>query len=105
MPTTVEYIEFVCCMISNDYAVRYKKMFGEYLVYVNEKPILLVCENCVFIKQLDEIKELMQGADEGIPYKGSKPHYILDIENKELLDKVVEILERITPVPKKKVKK
>ena len=31
MSTTVEYIEFVCCMISNDYAVRYKKMFGEYL--------------------------------------------------------------------------
>lgn len=105
MATTVEYIEFVCSMISNDYAVRYKKMFGEYLVYVNEKPILLVCENCVFIKQLDEVKELMQGADEGIPYKGSKPHYILDIENKELVDKVVEILERITPVPKKKVKK
>lgn len=105
MATSVEYIEFVCSMVNNDYAVRYKKMFGEYLVYVNEKPILLVCENCVFIKQLDEVKELMQGADEGIPYKGSKPHYILDIENKELVDKVVEILERITPVPKKKVKK
>jgi DNA helicase-2/ATP-dependent DNA helicase PcrA len=36
-------------------AVRYKKMFGEYMVYVNEKPILLVCDNTVFVKILDRL--------------------------------------------------
>ena len=105
MATTVEYIEFVCGEIRGNYDIRYKKMFGEYLVYVNEKPILLACDNCVYIKMLKEVESFMDGADTGIPYKGSKEHYVLDMENKELVDTVVEILERVTPVPKKRAKK
>lgn len=105
MSTTNEYIEFVCSEIRGDYDIRYKKMFGEYLVYVNEKPIFTVCNNCVFVKKLKELEQLLQGASEGFPYNGAKEHYILDIEDKVLTDKVVEILERVTPVPKKKVKK
>ena len=42
--------------------VRYKKMFGEYMVYVNEKPILLICDNTVFVKKLDCIEEKMKEA-------------------------------------------
>ena len=52
MPTTVDYIEFVCDRINKQYNVRYKKMFGEYMVYANEKPIFLVCDNCVYVKKL-----------------------------------------------------
>lgn len=45
--TTKEYIEFVCKQINGDYSMRYKKMFGEYMVYANDKPIFLVCDNTV----------------------------------------------------------
>lgn len=102
MATTVDFIEYVCEQIRGSYAVRYKKMFGEYMVYVNDKPILLVCDNCVYVKKLDELKELMANAECGEPYGGAKQHYILDIENGELTASVVEILEKITPLPKKK---
>ena len=47
----------------------------------------------------------MSGAECGVPYDSAKEHYILDIENRELTAKVVEILEQIIPVPKKKPKK
>lgn len=80
-------------------------MFGEYMVYVNDKPVLLVCDNMVFVKKLPEIEELMSDAECGLPYGGTKEHYILDIENRELTAKAAQILERITPVPKKKNKK
>ena len=36
MATTVEYIEFVCEQARGAWDVRYKKMFGEYMVYVND---------------------------------------------------------------------
>lgn len=75
------------------------------MVYVNDKPVLLVCDNTVFVKKLPEIEELMSGAECGVPYDGAKEHYILDIENRELTAKAAQILERITPVPKKKNKK
>lgn len=47
----------------------------------------------------------MSDAECGVPYDSAKEHYILDIEDRELTAKVVEILEQITPVPKKKPKK
>ena len=36
MATSEDFIEFVCEQIRGDYSVRYKKMFGEYMVYVND---------------------------------------------------------------------
>ncbi len=105
MATTQDFIEFVCEQIHGNYNIRYKKMFGEYMVYVNDKPILLVCDNTVFVKKLNEIENLLKNADVGVPYNGAKEHYILDIENNELVSDVIEILERITPLPKKKIKK
>ena len=101
MATGVDFIEFVCEHIRGDYIVRYKKMFGEYMVYVNDKPILLVCDNCVFVKKLPQVESLLSEAETGIPYNGSKEHYILDMENAELVEKVIPILERVTPLTKK----
>lgn len=92
MATSVEYIQFVCEQIKGDYAVRYKKMFGEYMVYVNEKPILLVCDNTVFLKKVDSIKEIMKSSPVGFPYEGAKEHYVLDIENNLLTENVLKIL-------------
>lgn len=51
MSTTMDYVEFVCGQIRDAWDVRYKKMFGEYMVYINDKPILLVCDNTVFVKK------------------------------------------------------
>mgnify|MGYP002508609516 FL=1 len=28
-------------------------MFGEFMVYVNDKPIIIVCNNVPFVKELD----------------------------------------------------
>ena len=64
-------------------------MFGEYMIYINEKPILMVCDNTVFVKLLPDIQELMEHADTGYPYDGAKEHYVLDIDNSELTTKVI----------------
>jgi TfoX/Sxy family transcriptional regulator of competence genes len=36
--------------------ITYKKMFGEYLIYLNDKPIVMICNNTAFVKILDCIK-------------------------------------------------
>lgn len=105
MATTVEYIEYVCEQIKNIGEIRYRKMFGEYMVYVNDKPILLVCDNTVYIKMLDCIQNEMIHSSTGFPYDGAKEHYILDIDNTELCKNVISILESVTPIPRSKKKK
>ncbi|NMC57012.1 MAG: transcriptional regulator [Eubacteriaceae bacterium] len=105
MSTAPDYIEYVCEQISDAGAVRYRKMFGEYMVYVNEKPILLVCDNTVYVKMLDIIADIMKDADKGFPYKGAREHYILDIDNSHLSREVIELLEPHISIPKPKKKK
>ena len=38
------------------------------------------------------------------PYEGAKVHTLLDIENHALTRQVLEIIERVTPLPKRKKK-
>ena len=102
MATSKEYIEFVCEQLDGIENVTYRKMFGEYMAYLNEKPILLVCDNTVYIKEFSELDGIMSEAERGIPYDGAKERYILDIEDRDLLDEVIPILERLTEIPKKK---
>lgn len=105
MSTTVDFIEYICEQISGVGNIRYRKMFGEYMIYVNDKPILLVCDNTVFVKKLDCIAEKMREADTGVPYSGAKEHYILDIENAGFSREIVAMLVPVTPLPKPKTKK
>lgn len=105
MATTLEYIQYVCDQIEGVGNIRYRKMFGEYMVYVEDRPVLLVCDNTVFVKILPEIETLMQGADTGTPYEGAKVHYILDIEDRALCQAVIAILKTSIPVPKPRKKK
>jgi TfoX/Sxy family transcriptional regulator of competence genes len=105
MATTLDFIEYVCDQINDVGVVRHKKMFGEYMVYVNDKPILLVCDNTVYVKILPCLEGLLSNAEKGFPYKGAKEHYALDTDNADLLRAVIEVLEPITPLPKPRKKK
>lgn len=104
MATSKDYIEFVLEHVKDFGDVTALKMFGEYMVYFSSKPILLVCDNTVFIKILPDTSKIMENAERGFPYDGAKEHYILDIENRELLEKIIPVLIEITPLPKRKRK-
>jgi TfoX/Sxy family transcriptional regulator of competence genes len=105
MATTVDFVEYVCEQIAGTGDIRYKKMFGEYMVYVNDKPILLLCDNTVFVKNLPCLDGIMRGAEKDFPYAGAREHYVLDIDDAELCRKVISILEPVTSLPKPRKKK
>lgn len=47
----------------------------------------------------------MSDAPRGFPYDGAKEHYMLDVENTELLEKLMPRLMELTPMPKPKKRK
>ena len=105
MASSREFAEFVCDQIRGCGELRYRKMFGEYMVYVNDKPLLLICDNTVFVKMLPESEALLGGGDRGCPYDGAREHYVLDVEDREKALAVIAALEPVTPVPVKKARK
>ncbi len=105
MATTLNYINYVCDQLSGIGDITYKKMFGEYMVYLNEKPVIIVCDNRAFVKKLDCIKDMMENAEVGFPYDGAKEHYVLDIDNADFSKEVILKLEKVIPIPKKRKSK
>ena len=104
MATTQDFIEYVCDQIAGIGDVRYKKMFGEYMAYVDEKPTLLVCDNTVYLKILPCLDALMADAERGFPYNGAKEHYILEIDDAEKSKAAARLAADNIPLPKRKAK-
>lgn len=102
MATDLSFIEYILEQLQGIGDLRYRKMFGEYMVYVNDKPVMTVCDNTIFVKQHDCIAEPMQNAKTGHPYDGAKLHYILDIDDTEFAKSILLQLEAVTPLPKKR---
>lgn len=72
------------------------------MVYLEDKPVLLVCDKTAYVKKLPQVSDLLSTAPCGFPYEGAKEHYVLDIENRELLDQLMPTLKAVVPLPKKK---
>ena len=105
MASDIDFVNYVVDQINDVGTVSQKKMFGEYMVYVNQKPCILICNNTAYVKKLDCVKEFYTTEETGYPYKGAKEHYILDVDNRETLKNIVLALEKVIPIPKKKIKK
>ena len=104
MASRKEFIDYVCENLEGLGEICSRKMFGDYMIYVNQKPIILVCDDIVYVKEKEEIMDLMEHAQKGIPYEGAKEHYILDMDDTPLMRSVISKLESITPLPKKRKK-
>ena len=102
MATSKEYFDFVCGRLDGIGGVTGRKLFGEYLIYVHEKPVLLVCDNTVMVKKVPELAALRSGAPEDVPYEGAKLHYVLNIKDRDLGRAAVAALEAVTPVPERR---
>ena len=102
MACSSEFIDFICEILSPLGEVRYRKMMGDYVIYLNEKCIITACDNCAYIKKLDCIAKLMTDAETGCPYDGAKECYILDLSDQRKAIEVIQTLWPSLPFPKKK---
>ena len=94
MSSSLDFVNYVCEQLEGVGAIRSRKMFGEYMVYVNDKPVVMVCDDTVFVKMLPCLADLL--ADR------PKDHYVLDPDDRETLRRAAELAEEVTPLPKKK---
>lgn len=104
MACSTEYIDFVCSQLEGAGAIRARKMFGDYCIYVDERPVMLACDNIVYVKKHKAIETMMADAEVGYPYEGAKEHYILDVEHRDRALPVIKALLPHVPLPKPRKK-
>lgn len=102
MATDPGTIEYLCDQLNGLGDIRSRKMFGEYMVYCNDKPVLIVCDDRPMVKMLPILEPLLKDSPTAPPYEGAKDHYVLDPDDRETLREAVRLAEEVTPVPRKK---
>ncbi len=107
MSTDAGFIEFVIDQIECPDRVRYRKMFGEYAIYFDEKVVALVCDNQCFVKPTAGGKAFIGEITEGLPYPGAKPAFLIDgrLEDREWFTELLRITAKELPAAKPKKKK
>lgn len=105
MATSPELISYLCDQLAGVGDVRSRKMFGDYMIYCNDKPVLIVCDDQAMVKMLPILEPLLGNHPTQPPYEGAKPHYVLDPDDRETLREAVRLAEEVTPLPKKRAKK
>ena len=104
MATEAGFIAYLCDQLEGLGTIRSRKMFGEYMVYCNDKPVLIVCDDRPMVKMLPILEPLLKDRPTAPPYEGAKDHYILDPDDRETLREAVRLAEEVTPLPKKRRK-
>lgn len=107
MASDENFVKFIFEQIETVGNIRYRKMFGEYAVYCNEKVVALICDNQLFVKQSDAGRRFIGDVVEAPPYKGAKPLFLIidQFENKEWLSELIRLTEKELPKPKPKKRK
>ena len=82
MATDLSFIDYVIEQAALDERITFKRMFGEYGIYIDGKVVAFACDNSLFVKAANATAELTANLPRRPPYPGAKPYPVAD----ELLD-------------------
>ncbi|RMH62177.1 MAG: TfoX family protein [Calditrichaeota bacterium] len=107
MASDISFVRFVCDQLRNAGDVEYKKMFGEYGLYLDGKIFALVCDNRLFIKPTPQGRQWLGEPDEAPPYPGAKNYFSMDnlLDDAGRLSELARITVTALPAPRPKRKK
>lgn len=106
MSSDLSFVEFVCDQMSGAGIVRFRKMFGEFAVYCDDKVVALVCDDQLFVKPTQAGRAFLGEPTEAPPYTGAKPYFLIDsLDDREWLSQLIELTARELPPPKPKQRK
>ena len=107
MATRIDSVEFICDQAGLGKRLTFRKMFGEYVLYLDGKVVALICENQLYLKPTPEGLKCLGSVSEAPPYPGAKKHYLLSsvLDDPELLRMALQVTARALPEPRQKARR
>ncbi|MEW9625378.1 TfoX/Sxy family protein [Rhodanobacter geophilus] len=102
MATDSDYIDYVSEQAALGDRLTYKKMFGEYALYVDGKVVAFACDNSLFVKPSAAAATLAPGLPQRPPYPGAKDYPVADelLDDSDALRRLLLETAARMPVPK-----
>lgn len=107
MASSADTVQYIVDQAGLGRRLSFKKMFGEFALYLDGKIVALVCDDQLFLKPTDQGKTLLGKVKETPPYPGAKNYFLLtdELEDPEQLKEALLVTARALPEPKPKVTK
>lgn len=104
MATDLDYIEYLLDQIAIGDRLTYKKMFGEYALYVDGKVVAFACDNSLFIKPSGAVTTLAPHLPQRPPYPGAKDYPVADelLDDSDAIRRLILETASLMPLPKPK---
>ena len=95
-----ELVQYIVEQAAQAGEVCVKKMFGDYCLYCNGKPVGLICDNYLYLKPLKQLEPLLHDDDRQMqpPYEGAKTHYVItDVDDRGYVSLLVKTVAELLP--------
>jgi len=104
MASNVGTVQFICDQADLGQRLTFRKMFGEYALYLDGKMVALVCDDQLFLKPTPEGRAYLGSVSEAPPYLGAKNYFLLssEIDDSDQLGGALQVTARALPVPRPK---
>ncbi len=107
MASDQSFVEYVCEQADLGRAMSFRKMFGEYALYLEGKVVALVCDNQLFVKPTQAGRTLLGSVSEHPAYPGGKPQFLIGdvLDDRDMMKRLFLVTAQALPLPKPKVPK
>ena len=106
MASSKEYLGFILEQLSELEDITYRAMMGEYILYYKGKIIGGIYDDRLLVKPVKSAIDYMSNAEYELPYDGAKEMLLVeDVDDKEFLTGLFDVMYDELPLPKPKKKK
>ncbi|GAA0127151.1 TfoX/Sxy family protein [Clostridium sp. ATCC 25772] len=106
MASSKEYLEFILGQLSTLEDITYKAMMGEFIIYYRGKIVGGIYDDKLLVKPVKSAITYITTTSYELPYEGAKEMLLVDeVDNKEYLSGLFEVMYDELPSPKPKKKK
>ena len=106
MASSLSFVTYVCEQMAQAGDIRFRKMFGEYGIYCNDKIVALVCDDQLFVKVTEAGRVLLPQPYLAPPYPQGTPMFqIENVDDAAFVSALIAATEQALPLPRPRRKK
>ena len=105
MASSKDYLDYVLEQLRDLEDITYRPMMSEYILYYQGKVFGGIYDDRFLVKITESSKKLMPDARKEFPYEGAKEMLLADIDDRELLNRMIPAMAEELPAVKKRKKR
>lgn len=108
MGTSRQTMDFLLDQLDRALPITTRKMFGEYCVYWDGKPVAFVCDDQLFVKPTEAGRAMQNPVVVGAPYPGAKMYLLVGTdlwEDREWLGELLRMTAENIPETSRRMRR